>query len=378
MRTLYIAGIVCTYLSVACTDHKTTPREDKNHKHEKIAEGTVVFSKEQAASAGLQTLIVKPSAFSAVIKTGGSILSAPGDEQTLVATSSGVVAFLPQAHFAEGVAVRKGQALLTIRSERLPGGDVAVRVRTSYDKAKSDYERAKDLAKEKLVSDKDYQQALSAYETAKAAYEAIAGQTNPLGGLSVTSPLSGYLKNIQVKAGDYVETGQALAVISQNRRLTLRADVPATYYSQLPSVHSAHFKTPYDNRLYKLADLNGRLITYAKAPAGNSSYIPVTFEFDNKGAILPGTFAEVYLLATPIPNALHIPVASLIEEQGVYSVFLRLDADCYTKQEVRLGANNGDEVQILQGLKEGDEVVTQAAYRLKLATATNSLPTHHH
>ena len=65
-------------------------------------------------------------------------------------------------------------------------------------------------------------------------------------------------------------------------------------------------------------------------------------------------------------NVLSVPVSALIEEQGVYSVFIRLDEEGYKKQWVTLGANNGSEVQILSGLKPGDEVVTRGAYQIKL------------
>ena len=68
----------------------------------------------------------------------------------------------------------------------------------------------------------------------------------------------------------------------------------------------------------------------------------------------------------------------LIEEQGVYSVFIRLDEEGYKKQWVTLGANNGSEVQILSGLKPGDEVVTRGAYQIKLSSASNAIPAHSH
>jgi len=45
---------------------------------------------------------------------------------------------------------------------------------------------------------------------------------------------------------------------------------------------------------------------------------------------------------------------------------------------VTLGANNGSEVQILSGLKPGDEVVTRGAYQIKLSSASNAIPAHSH
>ena len=87
---------------------------------------------------------------------------------------------------------------------------------------------------------------------------------------------------------------------------------------------------------------------------------------------------EVYLLTSPIEDVLSVPVSALIEEQGIYSVFIRLDEEGYQKREVKPGANNGSEVQILSGLKPGETVVTQGAYQIKLASASNAIPAHTH
>ena len=94
----------------------------------------------------------------------------------------------------------------------------------------------------------------------------------------------------------------------------------------------------------------------ARPPILTLFYVPVTFEFDNKGAIIPGSFVEIYLLTAPMQNVISVPVSALIEEQGVYSVFVRVHEEAYKKVPVTLGADNGSEVQILSGLNAGDEV----------------------
>ena len=74
--------------------------------------------------------------------------------------------------------------------------------------------------RDKIVSAKDFEQARLNYENAKVAWEAVAGKQTA-NGVSVVSPINGYLKNLQVKEGDYVTVGQPLATISQNSRLVL-------------------------------------------------------------------------------------------------------------------------------------------------------------
>lgn len=416
MKKIYGIGVLCAYLLAGCAGHSTEVEHDHDHEHEEAAvhdheheghdheheeadhdheheeaghdhehdheheaaanPGEVVFKEANAKAVGLQTITVTPGAFTQVIRTSGQVLAAQGEESVMVATVPGVVSF-GSVPFTDGTAVRKGQAVLSIASNGLSEGDVAVRAKAAYEAAKLEFERMEALVADRIVSAKEFEQAKLNYANAKAAYEAVADKQTAKG-VAVVAPLNGYLKNIQVKEGDYVSVGQPLATIAQSNRLMLRADVSERYYSSLPMVQSAHFKTPYDEQVYRLADLRGRLLSYGRASGGDSFFVPVTFEFDNKGAILPGSFVEVYLLTKPLEQVISVPVESLIEEQGLYSVYVRLDADCYRKQPVTLGANNGVEVQILSGLHGGEAVVTKGAHQVKLASASNAIPAHSH
>lgn len=138
-----------------------------------------------------------------------------------------------------------------------------------------------------------------------------------------------------VKDGDFVEMGQPLMTLSQNKRLQLRAEVPQRYYKELPAVVSANFKTPYDDRVYELSRLNGRLLSFGKGTLAGGAYIPVVFELDNKGEIVPGAYIEVFLLTASIDNAIVVPVSALTEEQGLYFVYLRLDEEGYKSKKLQ-------------------------------------------
>ena len=390
--------VLCAYILAGCQSHTVSHDEhdheaheheaghvhDHDHEHEHTADehtgethaGEIAFKKAQAEAVGLQTRKVTPGAFTNVIKASGRVLAAQGEESTIVATVPGVVVFgkLP---FIEGTAVRKGQPILNLASSNLSEGNVAIRTQSAYEKAKKEYERMQSLIGDKIVSAKDFEQARLNYENAKTAWEAVKGkQTSD--GVSVVAPQNGYLKNLLVKEGDYVSVGQPLATVTQNNRLMLRAEVSEKYYQSLPVIRSANFRTPYDDQTYQLSELHGRLLSYGKSSDTNAFYIPVTFEFDNKGAIIPGSFVEIYLLTAPMENVISVPTSALIEEQGIYSVFVKEHEEAYRKVPVTLGADNGKEVQILSGLKAGDEVVTEGAYQIKLASASNAIPAHTH
>lgn len=375
-KNYIIGGLLAAFLSVSCTHHAA-----HDHAHEeaeaahKSHSDEIVLAPEKAQAAGVEVETVQPAPFRRAILTHGQILAAQGDEATVVASTSGIVKFTHS--IAEGMQVAKGVELMSISARNVQDGDPITRARIAYETARKEYERVQKLVDDRIVSQKDFEAIRQNYENARVAYEALSPDKSGKG-VAVQAPLSGYVKTCLVKEGDYVTVGQPLMNITQTRRLRLRADLSERYYPQLSTLSSANFKTCYNDRIFELDKMDGRLLTYGKSLGDASFYIPVTFEFNNQGDILPGSFVEVYLLSNEIPNTLSIPQSALTEEQGLYFVYLREDAECYKKQEVKLGAMNGSRVEVLSGLKAGDTVVVKGAIHVKLASASNAIPGHTH
>lgn len=353
-------------------DHEHSEQEGHDH----AAEGhgdKIILKKAEAEAIGLTTKTIRSEKFHSVIPCSGTLSAAQGDEMTVVAPVAGVVS-LAGRHIADGSQVAKGSVLLRLSAEKMAAGDPARRAYIDYETARKAYERASELVKDQIISRQEYEKIAKDYETARLAYEAMGGSRS---GSAVTAPMTGYLKNILVSDGDFVEMGQPLMTLSQNRRLQLRAEVPQRYYKLLPTVVSAHFKTTYDDQVYDLSQLNGKLLSYGRGTLAGGAYVPVVFEFDNRGEVVPGACVEVYLLSSAIDNALVVPVSALTEEQGLYFVYLRLDEEGYKKQEVTVGDTDGAQVRILSGLHEGDRVVTRGVYQVKLAANSGVIPEGH-
>lgn len=361
-------------------DHDHGAKDGHDHSKENIAKSEdhgaeISFTKKQAVDAGLKIEEVAEIPFRNVIRTSGQIQGPQGAEQTVVATASGVVSFV-NGSIAEGTAVKAGEAIVTISSSQLQDGNPAVKAKIAFETAAKEYNRAKELAKDQIISAKEFEQVRSRYETAKTVYEAQAGRMTE-SGVRVVAPMSGYIKNRLVAEGAYVNVGEPIVTIAQNRRLQLRAEVAEVQFKHLKNVSGANFRTPYDGITYKLSDLNGRLLSYGKNSSNSSFYIPVTFEFDNVGDLIPGTFAEIFLLTTPKTDVLSVPLSALTEEQGVYYVYVQEGAEAFRKQEVKTGENNGVRVEIKGGLSVGDKVVVSGAYQVKLASASSQVPDGH-
>jgi multidrug efflux pump subunit AcrA (membrane-fusion protein) len=129
---------------------------------------------------------------------------------------------------------------------------------------------------------------------------------------------------------------------------------------------------------FNTKELNGRVMAAGKTTAANSPFIPVYFQIDGKPNLLPGSFAEVYLKTTAIDNALVIPVSALVEEQGIFYAYVQTEGESFQKRELKLGGNDGEKVQVLSGVTEGERVVIKGAYQIKLSHASGALPAHGH
>lgn len=335
----------------------------------------IYFSKAQAAAAGLRTETVSPGEFREVIRTGGQIEAAMGDEYVVAATSAGVVSY-PPAVMTEGAAVAKGSTVVTISARNLTDGDPSQKAKIAYETAKKDYERASKLVEDRIISQKEYEQARLSYEQARAAYGAHAANMTPAG-VRVGSPISGYVKSRMVGNGEYVSVGQPVMTVTKNRRMQLRADVPERFYGRLASIKDANFAVPHSNKVYRMDNMGGKLLSYGKASGGVSPYIPVIFEFNNTADVMPGAYVEVYLLSDVQEGVLSVPVSALTEEQGLYFVYIREGAEDYHKREVTVGDGDGERVRVLSGLKPGEKVVVRGAYQVKLAAMSAVMPESH-
>ncbi|WP_371291830.1 efflux RND transporter periplasmic adaptor subunit [Bacteroides sp.] len=359
--------------------HNHEEGDGYNHKEEKNSgeehSDEIVFTRQQADAIGLEVYNVEPGIFSQVIKTSGQIQSAQGDEATIVATTNGIVSF-PARSIIEGAPVGTGTTIVTISARNLYEGDPVAKAKITYETALKEFKRAEGLIKDKIISEKEFEQSRLKYENARTAYEAQATNVTA-SGVKVTTPISGYIKNRLVNQGEFVSVGQPIATVSKNRRLQLRADVSENYFNELGKIRNANFVVSYNNKAYRLADLNGRLLSFGKAADETSFYIPVTFEFDNIGDFIPGSYVEVYLLATPQNNVISIPVSALTEEQGIYFVYLQIGEEEFLKREIAIGESDGKNVRVLSGLSTGDKVVIKGAYQVKLASNSSVLPEGH-
>lgn len=358
-------------------NHETGHLKDDSDSHNgEHPEGEIKFTCEQAKEADLMVEEVKKAPFYQVIKAGGQLQSTANDDATVVATTSGILSFTGSP-IVEGKQVSQGETMAYVSSQGVADGDQLKKQKVEADIAKNEFERIKSLYTDKLVTRKEYDEAKQRYETAKISYGSLSDKQTEKG-TKITASITGYVKTILVSEGSYVEVGTPIMVITKNKTIQLTADVPERYYRDLKSVKTANFKVCYDEKIYELDKLGGQVLSYGKNVVNGSGTIPISFVFDNKGSFVAGSYAEVYLLGEKRENVMSVPIASLYEAQGLYFVFVRHQNECFIRKEVKLGQNNGDRVEIMSGLNEGDWVVVNGTVQVRLASNSSVIPAHSH
>lgn len=353
---------------------------DKNHNatvsptHDH--DGEIMLDAHQQKAADIQTITLRPMAFTPSQPVGGRIRSAVGDEQTLTALQSGIVHFT-QASLAEGAAVGAGQTVAVVSADKLPEGNPVAMAKAEYEAAKAELERAKPLLADRIVSEKEYVQLRLQYEKARLAYEAVSrGQT--AGGKAVVAPKAGFVKSLLATDGQYVAVGTPIMVVTACRRLQLCTDVPVDRLEELVGLKSARFRPAGSERVYSLEAMNGRLVGRPTTVSDGAAYATVTFEMDNVGGVVPGSFAEVWLLSDGGTETLTIPLTAVGEEAGVKVVFVEIHPGAYERREVNIGRSDGERIEVKSGLKTGEKVVVKGVTTLRLASQQTAIPAHSH
>lgn len=269
----------------------------------------------------------------------------------------------------EGDQVRQGQVMVRLNKDEL---SLNLRqAEQNFADASANYDRIKALHERNMVSQSEYDTAHLRLDNAKISLEEA--QLN-LAYADVTAPIAGVVTQRLVEVGDLVRGNQEVFVIADRDPLLVRIFAPEQRMYQLHPGQEATIAvealpdTSFRGRI--------RMISPEVDPA--SGTIKVTLEVASDGILKPGMFATVRIITERRPQTLIVPKKALILETDEDDVF-RIENSTVRRVAVELGFVEGDQVEIVAGLKEGDQVVTVGHEGLKdgaaVRLAGEGLPT---
>jgi membrane fusion protein (multidrug efflux system) len=180
----------------------------------------------------------------------------------------------------------------------------------------------------------------------------------------IRAPFDGIVGLRDISVGALVETGDLIATLDDTRQIKLDFSVPSVFLSELkPGLKIKARAVALDNREYmgEVKSINSRVDPVTRS-------IQVRALLPNPdGSILPGILMQVDLLRNT-RQALVIPEASLLPLADKQYVMLRVDKDgkdTVEKKQVRIGLRLPGYVEILEGLNEGEQVVTHGNSKIR-------------
>jgi membrane fusion protein, heavy metal efflux system len=183
----------------------------------------------------------------------------------------------------------------------------------------------------------------------------------------IVAPFAGRIIGRNLTRGEVVETTEKLFVVADLSEVWVRANIPE---KDIPFVHSIHASggTHADVRVNAYpGEIFKGTITYVGDildPATRT--MQLRLELPNPdGRLKPEMFATIRLYSESQPDRLAVPDSALQRDQDRTFVFVQRNANEYEVREVRIGESNGTHTTILDGLGEGDPVVTHGAFILK-------------
>ncbi len=356
-------------------DHSVNSQQSTANSHNH-GDDAITFPVDQQKKIDFEVVEVVTEPLYQVIRTSAQIVPSQEGEKILTATTSGIVSF-ENKDLVQGLDVKAGQILFSIDNDEMADGSLAVRrqeIEAEYEKAKTEYERKQALAEDKIISESELLDAKTEYLKAQKYYDNML-QNYPEGKTLHRATITGAISEILVPNNSYVEAGQAIMTLAQNDKLYLRADVQSKYYPVLKDIKTANVRTN-DGIVYTINELGGRLLSYGKTTDINNPLIPVTFEIKNNGNLIPGSFVEIFITAESNKMGVMLPNSAIVEEMGIYCVFVQTCVDSFEKRIITKGVTDGSKTQILKGVTAGERVVSKGAVNVKLAQGSAALDPH--
>ncbi|WP_339711915.1 efflux RND transporter periplasmic adaptor subunit [Cyclobacterium amurskyense] len=345
---------------------------------EETDDGSITFLKEQAWKIDFQTTKVVEKEIYETIPTSGRWKVSPSDYQTLIATTNGKVNF-NSSNLNEGIKVQKGQLLMSVSSAGLTSNNLSAEIqkaKAAFEQASLEYERKNQLFESKIVPKSEFEQVEQKYLVAMSTYETLnAGYSSS--GKQVLAPFEGYVKSIAINNGAFVSEGASLVTITSHKTSLLEVQVSPSYATQLQNIHDIYYQN-CPNHWSSLKTTQGKVLSVGKEVESDKPLLSVFAEINDVVEMPEGSFTEVQIAFGLSKSAAVIPESSLLEDYGNYSVIVALSGESYERRPVRIGRRNGEEVEILGGVKVGEVVVTRGAYQVKMASMSGQAPAHGH
>ncbi len=251
--------------------------------------------------------------------------------------------------------------------------------KSAMERARYDWNAAQTLVENGDISKQQYDVYQRAFEQAEARYQtalenvrnleavleekraSLALSKKLLGDADILSPISGVVKEKLASTGEYLQPGKPVATIVKINPLRLHMEVPESFAGLIRSGMAVAVQVD----AFADRELTGKIRRINPSlDEKNRSLIAEAEVANATGSLRPGMFARAQIVADAESIALMIPEKAVLSIAGVNKVFVMQDGRA-SERAVKLGRRDGTLIEIIEGVKVGERVITSHMEKLQ-------------
>jgi membrane fusion protein, heavy metal efflux system len=351
----------------------------------------ISFLKEQQWTLDFATALVESRALRQSLRIPAEVTARASGEAAVDAPFDGRLVLEPS--LAPGVAVTAGQPLanLVLPAPTLQDPASLELARTEANNhleyARRDRARAERLVQSGAAPAKRLDEArvfeanaaarLAAAEARLKQYESSrnAAQDDATRRFVIRAPIAGVIQSVKTSTGSTVKAGDLLFEIVDLDNVYVSAIVPESEFPRMRQLSGAELEIPGVDQPRPLP----RLITVGRVVDSASRTFPVIYAFDNRARLI-AINQTVYtrLLFAASERRPVVPESALVDDNGNPILYVQLEGEAFARRPLKLGQREGGMVEILEGVSEGERIVTRGAHLIRLSTLSSQAPAHGH
>jgi RND family efflux transporter MFP subunit len=238
--------------------------------------------------------------------------------------------------------------------------------------AKTNVERSRNLFQRQLLPQQTLDDAEAKYQSAQAALDLARAQNTQsqarldelrftLANTIISSPVNGFIARRAADPGAYVSANAPVVDVVDIQRVRMVANIIEKDLKQIRVGDVARVEVD----AFPGEDFMGRIARVSPVldPATRTAAIEVEISNDQY-RLKPGMYARVGIITESHRDALVVPTNALVDANGTRGVYLAVNQVAEFRP-LKLGIEGNDHTEVLDGLSEGDRVVTTGAAGLR-------------
>lgn len=199
--------------------------------------------------------------------------------------------------------------------------------------------------------------------------------------MELRAPFDGVLNSLSAGPGDLVPAGQAVFSVVDSRVVWVEAGIPEGSLARLSQAREAYAEGTGENAWQApiTGEGQGRFLSLGLEVDAITRTVPLLYETRNTdGRFRIGQDITLRVETSRAETSVAVPESALVEEGDLIVAYVQLSGETFEKRVIQAGISDKGFVQVLEGLQDGERVVSKGAVALRLASISGVIPAHGH